>query len=107
MVIDNMILRTVVGAQAEVPVETLYLETSTLSIKHVISVRRMLYLKTILSRHEDEVVRRVYMAMKERPLKGDWYNRVALDFEQIQVKMDEEAIMGTDLVTYKTLIKNV
>ena len=59
MVIDNMILRTVVGAQAKVPVETLYLETSTLSIKHVISVRRMLYLKTILSRHEDEVVRRV------------------------------------------------
>ena len=105
MVIDNMILRTVVGAQAKVPVETLYLETSTLSIKHVISVRRMLYLKTILSRHEDEVVRRVYTAMKERPLKGDWYNRVALDFEQIQVKMDEEAIMGTDLVTYKTLIK--
>ena len=105
MIIDNMILRTVVGAQAKVPVETLYLETSTLSIKHVISVRRMLYLKTILSRHEDEVVRRVYTAMKERPLKGDWYNRVILDFEQAEVDMDEEAIIRTDLMTYKTLIK--
>ena len=74
MVIDNMILRTVVGAQAKVPVETLNLEMSTLSIKHVISVRRMLYLKTILSRHEDEVVRRVYTAMKERPLKAQPYD---------------------------------
>ena len=30
MVIDNMILQTVVGAQSKVQVETLYLETSTL-----------------------------------------------------------------------------
>ena len=105
MVIDNMILRTVVGAQSKVPVETLYLETSTMSVKHVISVRRMLYLKTILSRHEDEVVRRVYTAMKERPLKGDWYHRVALDFEQVDISMDEEMIVRTDLPTYKSLIK--
>ena len=96
MFIDNMILRAVVGAQSKVPVETLYLETSTLSIKHVISVRRMLYLKTILSRHDDEVVKRVYNAIKERPLKGDWYFRVASDFEEI---------MRTDLSTFKIIIK--
>ena len=58
-----------------------------------------------MSRHEDEVVRRVYTAMKERPLKGDWYNRITLDFEQADVNMDEEAIMRTDLITYKALIK--
>ena len=105
MIIDNMILRAIVGAQSKVPVETLYLETSTLSIKHVISVRRMLYLKTILSRHEDEVVWRVYQAMKERPLKGDWYIRVASDFEQVDIPMDEEVIMRTDLSSYKSIIK--
>ena len=68
----------------------------------MISVRRMLYLKTILSRHEDEVVRRVYHAMKERPLKGDWYNKVASDVEQLNISMDEEEII---LSTYKLLIK--
>ena len=85
--------------------ETLYLETSTMSVKHVISVRRMLYLKTILSRHEDEVVRRVYTAMKERPLKGDWYHRVTLDFEKVDISMFEEVIIRTDLPTYTSLIK--
>ena len=64
MVIDNMILRTVIGAQAKVPVEALFLETSSLSIKHIISIRRMLYLKTILSRPDSEVVKKVYLAMK-------------------------------------------
>ena len=42
IVIDNMILLTVIGAQSKVPVETLYLETATFSIKYVISVRWML-----------------------------------------------------------------
>ena len=105
MVIDNMILRTIFVAQSKVPVETLYLETSTLSIKYVISVRRMLYLKTILSRHEDEVIRRVYQAMKERSLKGNLYIRVASDFEQVGMPMDEEVIMRTDLASYKLIIK--
>jgi hypothetical protein len=64
----------------------------------------MLYLKTILSRHEDEVIRRVYQAMKERPLKGDWYIRVSSDFEQVDIPMDEEEIMRTDLSSYKSKI---
>ena len=62
-----MILRSILGAQAKVAVETLYLETGDMSIKSVISVRRMLYLKNILSRHKDEVIIRVYFAMKEKP----------------------------------------
>ena len=81
------------------PVETLYLETLTFSIKHMISFRQMLYLKTLLSRHEDEVVRRAYHAIKERPWKGDWYNKVASDFEQVNISMDEEELMRTDSST--------
>ena len=104
MVIDNMILWTVVGAQSKVPLETIYLESSTLSIKHVITLQRMLYIKTILSRHEDEVVRRVYTAMKEKPLKGDWYHRVPLDFEQVDISMDKEVIIRTDLPPYKSVL---
>ena len=44
--------------------------------------------------------------MKERHLKGDWYRRVALDFEQVDISMDEEEIMRTDLLTYKSLFKS-
>ena len=68
-VIDHMILLSILGAK--VPVETLYLETGAMSIRSVISVRRMIYLKTILNRHKYEVTRKVYFAMKENPYKGD------------------------------------
>ena len=73
-VIDHMILKTVLGAQAKVTVETLYQETSAMSKRHVISVIRMLYLKTILDREEHEVTKKVYIAKKNKPYKGDWYN---------------------------------
>ena len=65
-VIDHMILLSILGAK--VPVETLYLETGAMSIRSVISVRRMIYLKTVLNRHKDEVTKKVYFAMKENPI---------------------------------------
>ena len=43
--------------------------------------------------------------MKERPLKGDWYHRVTLDFEKVDISMFEEVIIRTDLPTYTSLIK--
>ena len=104
-VIDHMILKTILGAQSKVPTETLYLETSTLSIKHVISVRRMLYLKNILSKHENKVVQKVYNAMKSDPLKGDWYNLLVSDFKKIGMEIDESKIKEVDLITYKKHIK--
>ena len=105
MIIDHMILRTIIGAQAKVPVEALYLETSTLSLRHVISVRRMIYLKVILSRTNEEVIRKVYIAMKENPIKGDWYFKVANDFKQVNIEMNEDTIINTDMVTFKKLVK--
>ena len=65
-----MILGTITGAQAKVPVEALYLETGTLSIKCVITVRRM----TILDRHDEEIIKKIYIEMIENPLKNDWYH---------------------------------
>ena len=104
-VIDHMILRSILGAQAKVAVETLYLETGTMSIKSVISVRRMLYIKNILSRHKDEIIRKVYFAMKEKPYKGDWYNQVKSDFQKYGIEMNERLIEEMDLATFKNKIK--
>ena len=96
-----MILKTILGAQSKVATETLYLETGAMSIKFIISVRRMIYLKSILSKHEDEVVPKVYFVMKNSPLKGDWYKRLESDFDKIGMIIDENAIKEADLISYK------
>jgi hypothetical protein len=100
-----MILRSILGAQAKVAVETLYLETASMSIRCVISVRRIIYLKTILSRHNDEVTKKVYLAMKANPYKGDWYYQVQADLQKFGIVMNEQEIEETDLPTFKKTIK--
>ena len=45
---DHILLREILGAQAKVPIEQLYLETATLPIDKIISMRRMIYLQNIL-----------------------------------------------------------
>ena len=52
-IIDHSILRLITGAQAKVLSEMLYLETAQLPIINVITVRRLLYLHTILTRHDN------------------------------------------------------
>ena len=98
-VIDHMILKTILGAQAKVTVETLYQETGAMSVRNVISVRRMLYLKTILDREDHEITKKVYTAMKNKPYKGDWYNLVQADFEKFGLEINEETIKATDRET--------
>ena len=54
-VLDHQILRFICGAQAKTPSEFLYLETGALLVENIISYRRMIYLRTILTRNDSEL----------------------------------------------------
>ena len=54
------------------------------------SVRRMIYLKKTLNKHEDEVVKKVYSGMWNKPLNGDWYNLIQSDLERNGMSLDEK-----------------
>ena len=96
IVIDRSISRLITGSQAKVPVEMLYLETGQISVKSIISIRRILYLHNILNRHKDQWVRRIYSAMKETPVKGDWIGMVKYDMSSLNMTLSDEdiSVMG-------------
>ena len=104
-VIDNKILRHILGAHSKVPVEFLHLETGTLDVSSVMAVRRMCYLKTVLNKPETELIRRVYIAMKENPLKSDWSEQIKKDFSLINEEIDEAKIASQSDNVYKKHIK--
>jgi hypothetical protein len=104
--IDKYLLRGLVGAHAKVPLEHLYLEMSAIPISYVFSVRRMLYLHTILRRHENEITRKVYQCQKRSPLPGDWCKLVAEDFIKMGLNMSDEVIAQIPEGDYKDLIKS-
>ena len=105
-IIDHDILRSVVGAQSKVPVEMLYLETAQLPIKRIITVRRLLYLHTILKRHKSELINKIYTAMKEDPLKDDWIHLVDQDKKDIDLNLSDIEIESLSKAKFKTIIKN-
>ena len=104
--IDKYLLRGLVNAHAKVPLEHLYLELSVLPLSYVLSVRRMIYLQTILKRHDTELTKQIYMSQKSNPLPGDWCNLVSEDFETIGLHISDEHIAQLNEADYKQLIRS-
>ena len=46
--IDRSLMKFIIGAHSKVPSEMLYLETSTIPLRHVISIRRMVFFQTLV-----------------------------------------------------------
>ena len=106
-VIDHKILRAITGAHPKTPNEMLYLETGELDIPNVIRVRRLLYWQNIVSRHENELLRKIYEAMKESPLKGDWINMVKEDLNKIGMELKhEEQVKQMTRKEFKDIVKD-
>ena len=104
--VDEALIRGILGAHAKIPKEALFLETGTIPLRYIIKSRRMSYLKTILDRDSDELIREVYDAQKVDPTPGDFADLVAKDAEEIKVDIqDENAIIAMKTKHYKTNIK--
>ena len=103
--VDELLLCSLVGGHAKTPVEFLYLETGSLPIRYIISCRRMTYLHTILTRSDEELTKRVYIAQRESPTKGDFFNLVTEDFKKICKILDEEKIVSKSKEAHKRNIK--
>ena len=80
--VDNSLLRGILGAHKGTPKAFLYLETGTMALRWIIAQRRINYLKHILTRNEDELIKKVYKAQKGNPTKGDFAILVEKDLKK-------------------------
>ena len=65
----------------------------------------MCFLQTILKRADNELTKRIFLAQAKSPLKGDFYNLVKEDFENIGEEMNEKEISYRTVNEYKRDIK--
>ena len=62
--------------------EFLYLETGTIPIKYMLAHRRIKYLKHILRRDANELIRKIYTAQQNQPTtRGDFVVLVKQDLD--------------------------
>ena len=105
-VMDRMLLRYILGAHAKVQTEFLYLETGATPLKQVITSRRLMYLQAILKRPHTELVRKVFEAQKENPVKGDWSEQVKEDLEIIGMVDKENEIEAMSKSQFKAEVRH-
>ena len=74
--IDEYLLRNILKAHKKTPKEFLYLETRALPIRWVVAQRRILFMKHIMERHNNELLKKVFLAQKLNPSQGDFVNIV-------------------------------
>ena len=98
-------LRLVTGAQAKSPTEMLYLETAQIPVKQVISSRRLMYLHNILKQQDEELIKRIYCAMKESPMKDDWVINVEKDLNELGINLSDEEIFKLTKSQFKLIVK--
>ena len=69
----------------------MYLESGTISIKWILAQRRVNYLKTILEKDGNELVRKVFEAQKLNPNNGDFVKLVEQDMLDLGTTYEEIA----------------
>ena len=103
--VDEHLIRSLVSAHSKTAIEFLYLETGAMPIRFIIMCRRMIYLQTLLKRSNSELTKRIYLAQKQNPNKGDFYCLVMKDFEIIGETLNEKEITNKSKLSHKNHIK--
>ena len=67
----------------------------------------MMFHHHILTRKEDETIKKIYVKQKTEYLKGDWYQLLLEDFKFVGKEMNEEAIKQTTKETYRLKVKEM
>ena len=70
--VDESLLRSLLQAHSKVPLEFLFLETGSVSVRHLVSNRRMNFLRTIITRDDEELTKRVLRGQQDNPTEGDF-----------------------------------
>ena len=105
MTLDNFLIRQIIGANSKVPVELLFLETSSTPIDFVLTSRRLNYLHTLLNRSDNELTKKIYKAQQKLPIKGDWAQKVWADMEKVQLGIEENDIIKMKKSSFKNLVR--
>ena len=84
-IIDESLLRSILKVHSKTPKKFLYLQTGALPIKWVVAQRRIVFMKHIMERHDDELLKKVFLAQKKNPTLGDFAQIVEKDLTDLKV----------------------
>ena len=103
---DEMWMRDLFDCSSNVARDLLYLDLGLLQIRHIIEMRRLLYLHHILQQSKDSLLHRFFMAQLRNPTKGDWVSQVLNELTDFQLNLQLTDIENMSFENYKSIVKN-
>ena len=105
--IDLMLLRKLLKTPTSTPKPALYLETGSIPIKYILKSKRIMYLHHILTRSDDALIKRVFLAQLHDTGKGDWCSVVREDLNTLGLEhLTFEEISEKSKESMRTLIND-
>ena len=90
--VDQALLRGLVDGHAKVALPGLYLELGQEPLRFVLAARRVLYLHTLLNRDDKELTKKIYLAQKDDPSKGDFCLLVENNLKMLEIRKSNSEI---------------
>ena len=78
---------------------------SHLPLRFIVASRRLNYLHNIISKDDNELIKRVFEAQKQQTTKGDWIELIKGDFQLIEEQFNEDNIKAMSKNKFKRYIK--
>ena len=100
---DLDLMRKIMDAHSKTASELFFLETGKIPIKFVISKRRLNYLWQILTRTNDELIKKVYTTQKLHTTKGDWFEMIQNEKAKYAINLTDEEISKMSKSRFKSL----
>ena len=105
--LDLTLLKGILNAHGKTTKEFLYLECGVVPLKWIIVQRRINFLKHILSRDDSELLKKVYLAQKEHPTRGDFVKLVEKNIQEIGMTYEQATSSQMSKTKLKNHIRNV
>ena len=103
--VDMACLWSLVKGHSKCSVAFITLEFGLLQLRHRILKRRMMYHHHILSRNDEELIKKVYIKQKEDSIKGDWIRTLQSDFKFIGEEINDQNIVRMSQDEYRSFIQ--
>ena len=89
---DKYLMRSLFNAEMGTPIESLFIETSTIPLRFVLKGRQIMYYWTLLRKSESEMVKRVFLALQKFSTKNDWYQQVRAEMSACGINHSDDEI---------------
>ena len=102
---DKYLMRSLFNAGMGTPIESFFIETSSIPIRFILKGKRIMFYWELLRKGGHELVKRVFKATKEFKDKTDWVSQVEEDLSSCDINLTEDEIAKMSRWKFKKIVQ--